>query len=399
MGRSKKSGIYPSKGGTYEVDATYRRQRIRRCGFESHQEAQDYLLTEKLRIKAATTQGVRPLVTLDTAAARYISEQAEKNTPSWGNEASMLKPIIDTHGSFTIDKIDMDLLASFIEVRQQEGLKASTINRTLAVVRAICNRAATKWKFENGLTWLERAPNISLLPEHDKRPPRPLAWSEQPRLMKELPEHLAAMTLFSLNTGVRENVVCSLRWNWEARVPLRKDVLISVFVVPREHVKGRKEERVIVCNSVAQDVIEGQRGKHSDYVFVYPKPIGKGAYKYQPVQHINNNAWQKARARAGLDDLPVHDLRHTVGMRLRGAGVSSRTQDAILWHKSGEMTDHYAIAQLREVYDALELIAHPSEEYETLDLHALIRRTQMRRFTENLPRKENATLQKPCKAA
>lgn len=86
-------------------------------------------------------------------------------------------------------------------------------------------------------------------------------------------------------------------------------------------------------------------------------------------------------------------------MRLRGAGVSPRTQDAILWHKSGDMTDHYAIAQLREVYNALELIARPSDEFETLDLHALIRRTQMRRLTANLPQKENATERKPRKAA
>jgi hypothetical protein len=63
------------------------------------------------------------------------------------------------------------------------------------------------------------------------------------------------------------------------------------------------------------------------------------------------------------------------------------------------MTDHYAIAQIREVYNALELITKPGEEFETLDLHALIRRTQMRRFTENLPRKENAALQNLRKAA
>ena len=42
------------------------------------------------------------------------------------------------------------------------------------------------------------------------------------------------------------------------------------------------------------------------------------------------------------------------------------------------MKSHYAIAQLREIYDALEGIAHPGEDEETLNLHAMIRQAQIR---------------------
>jgi integrase len=397
--RSPAGPPYPRPNGTYDVDTTYRRQRIRGSGFESHREAEDFLISHKQLIKSETTAGVRRRVTLDEAAAKYIQEQAAACKPSWGNDASMLRPVVAMKGSLTIDQLDDDSLADFVKARLDQGRKATTINRTLAVVRAICNRAATVWKFENGLTWLDRAPKITLLDEDDKRPPRPLAWAEQPRLLAELPEHLADMALFDLNTGVREDVVCSLRWEWEARVLLRRDLMISVFVVPRDHVKGRKQERVLICNSIAQRLVDERRGQHPDYVFTYPRPKTRGGVDRQPVQHMNNTAWQKARTRAGLGDLHVHDLRHTVGMRLRSRGVSPRTQDAILWHASGEMTDHYAIAQLREVYDALELITRPSDEFETLDLHALIRRTKMQRFTKITPDKEKAALQKVCKAA
>ena len=385
MGRSKKSGIYPRQNGTYEVDTTYRNRRVRKSGFESYREAEDYLAAQKQRIKSVTTEGERLLVTLEVAASRYITEQAEKNLPSWENDASMLKPIIAMLGSLTIDQICDETLKPFVDFRKSQGRKAKTINHTLGSVRAICNLAASAWRFENGMTWLEKSPAITFVPERDRRPPRPLAWSEQPRLLHELPEHLRVMVLFGLNTGVRENVICSLRWAWEARVPISRDQTISVFVVPREHVKGRKTERIIVCNSAAQSIVDGQRGLHSEHVFCWPKPIGKGEKEYQPVQYINNNGWQKGRDRAGLSDLHVHDLRHTVGMRLRAAGVSERTQDAVLWHSKGEMTEHYAIAQIREIYNALELITRPADDFETLDLHALIRKTQARRFTEILP--------------
>lgn len=394
MGRSKKGNIYPSKNGTYEVDAQYRLKRIRGSGFNSHREAEDYLTAEKQRIKAETTEGSRRLVTLDEAAAKYIEEQAEKNLPSWENDASMLKPLIKSHGSLTIDKINDQELKSFIDARRKLGRKGKTINHTLGSVRAICNRAATDWHFENGMTWLEKAPTITFTSEDDKRPPRPLTWSEQERLLAELPEHLAAMVLFDLNTGLREDVVCSLQWDWEAQVRIDKHTMISVFVVPRDHVKGRKLERIVVCNSVAQAIIEGQRGVHAEFVFTWPKPIGKKMVRQTPMQFINNTGWQKARARAGLEDLHVHDLRHTVGKRLRLAEVTERTQDTILWHASKSMTEHYAIAQIRELYNALESVSQPGTEFETLDLHALIRRTQMQRLTKNLPSKEKGLMRK-----
>ena len=67
--------------------------------------------------------------------------------------------------------------------------------------------------------------------------------------MPRLPGHLARMVLFDLNTGVRDEVVCGLKWEWEIAVP---ELGVSVFEIPREGVKGRKRSRVLVCNTVAQ---------------------------------------------------------------------------------------------------------------------------------------------------
>ncbi len=102
--------------------------------------------------------------------------------------------------------------------------------------------------------------------------------------------------------------------------------------------------RVGVCNSVAQSVIERQRNKHPTHVFTY---------RSHPIEPMNNNGWRKARERAKLDDLHVHDLRHTVGMRLREAGVAEETIADILWHSRRGMTAHYSVAQLIEIHQAL----------------------------------------------
>jgi integrase len=59
----------------------------------------------------------------------------------------------------------------------------------------------------------------------------------------------------------------------------------------------------------------------------------------------------------GFRTLHVHDLRHTVGRRLRAAGVSLETRQAILGHKGGSIASHCSAAELRELVDAMEFIA------------------------------------------
>ncbi len=77
---------------------------------------------------------------------------------------------------------------------------------------------------------------------------------------------------------------------------------------------------------------------------------------YRRIQTMNNTGWQRARQEAGLGDLHVHDLRHTVGMRLREAGVAEGTVSDILWHSKKNVTQHYSMAQIVELYGALEKV-------------------------------------------
>jgi len=77
---------------------------------------------------------------------------------------------------------------------------------------------------------------------------------------------------------------------------------------------------------------------------------------YRAIETMNNTAWQRARREAGLPDLHVHDLRHTVGMRQREAGVPESTVADILRHSNPSMTRHYSMAQIVELHAALEKI-------------------------------------------
>ncbi len=211
-------------------------------------------------------------------------------------------------------------------------MKARTINYGLQLTRRILNLAATEWLDEYNLTWLVNAPKIKLLPKLEERKPHPLSWNEQEHLFAVLPQHLAKMALFAVNTGCRDQEICGLRWEWEVPVD---DSGGTVFIIPGERVKNR-QDRLIILNDIARSVVEQARGQHPVYVFTY---------RNKPVTRMLNTAWIRARKKVNLE-VRVHDLRHTFGRRLRAAGVSFEDRQDLLGHKSQRITTHYSAAEL-----------------------------------------------------
>lgn len=158
-----------------------------------------------------------------------------------------------------------------------------------------------------------------------------------------LPPALAEMALFAVNTGCRESEICALRWEWEMPIP---QLDTSVFLVPGEFVKNG-DERLVVLNRIARSVVEAQRGKHPTHVFTY---------RGKPFKHMLSTGWRKAREKAGLPQVRVHDLKHTLGRRLRAANVSFEDRQDLLGHKSGRITTHYSGAELTRLIEAAESV-------------------------------------------
>ena len=142
----------------------------------------------------------------------------------------------------------MGSLQAFVAKRKDEGAKSRTINNALALIRHILNLAASEWRDEQGPTWLEHAPKIKLLQVRDGRRPYPLSREEQTLRFQELPDHLARMALFKVNTGCRDQEVCGLKWDDEVKVP---ELDTSVFIIPGDRVKNA-QDRLVVLNRIAR---------------------------------------------------------------------------------------------------------------------------------------------------
>lgn len=115
----------------------------------------------------------------------------------------------------------------------------------------------------------------------------------------------------------------------------------SVFMIPGRHVKNG-DARLVVLNRIAKSIMELQRGRHPTHVFV------RGD---KPVCRMLNGAWLRARARAGLPQVRVHNLKHTFGRRLRAAGVSFEDRQDLLGHRSGRITTHYSGAEFSKLIE------------------------------------------------
>ncbi len=140
-----------------------------------------------------------------------------------------------------LSDINMDVLWSFIrDRRERDGVKNSTINRALEIVRRILNLAHQDWG------WLQRVPRVRML-KVPKGRIRFLTHEEADRLNEALPEHLRPVVRYALASGCRMSEILHLEWsrvdfgrrvawldpgttkNGEGRgIPLNKDAVLAL---------------------------------------------------------------------------------------------------------------------------------------------------------------------------
>jgi integrase len=341
MGRKRVPGLI-LRDGVWHVDKRILGRRIcRSTGTTQLEEAERHLARVMEETRQAQVYGVRPSRTFEQAAAKFVLEHQHKR--SLASDIVQLKVLMPRIGRLPLDRLHLGTLQPWLNERRAQGRAVGTINHGLKIVRRILNLAVSEWVDEHGLTWLLAAPRIKLLPDTSKRAPYPLSWSEQRRLFQELPDYLAAMALFAVNTGCRDGEVCNLRWEWEVAVPQLGTI---VFIIPGSRVKNG-DDRMVVLNRVALSIVEARRGIHPTYVFTY---------RNRPISRMLTSGWIRARNRVDLANVRVHDLKHTFGRRLRAAGVSFEDRQDLLGHRSGRITTHYSAAELSRLIEAAERV-------------------------------------------
>jgi integrase len=339
------------KGEIWHIEKVIAGQLIRQSTGETElEQAERYLAQLIENRRKEKVYGERLDRTFNQASARYIDEYSHKR--SLDRDIATLKAIMPYIGEVALLKIHSGTLDDFIKDRKKSGISAGTLNRDMAIVRRVLSLSARLWRDDQGRAWLDTVPMLPTI-EGIKRKPRPISWQEQEALLKALPAYLADMTLFALNTGLRDQEICAMKWSDECKV---NGLDTTVFIISEERAKN-EHERIVPLNSVAQSIVASRRGNQSDFVF---------DYEGRKLLRINNKAWRKARESVDLKEVRVHDLRHTFGMRLRAAGVGFEDRQDLLGHHAGRITTHYSKVEINRLIECVELLCEARKPELTL---------------------------------
>jgi integrase len=285
---------------------------------------------------------------------RYVAEHVEKrNRPSTRDE---IKRLVERHIRPELGKHKVAAVTRQDLARLHHSLGDTP--RQANFVLAVCSKA-----FALAETWSMRPegsnPCTKIERYHENARERFLSADELTRLgatlrqaeteglpwnvntnkpkAKHLPKPENRRTLYSrvttaavellLFTGCRLSEVLNLRWD-------QVDFEAGIITL-RETKAGRPQ--VVVINAPARQVLTGlHKTKGSEWVFPSigdaSRPLSKTAIE---------NAWQRIRSAAKLEDVRLHDLRHTVGSHAGQSGANAFLVRDLLRHKDLSMTGRY----------------------------------------------------------
>lgn len=237
-------------------------------------------------------------------------------------------------GTCTLNAISPGLISEYKAKRKKTGISPSSLNRELALMKHAYTLASGEWE----LCRDNPVKRVSMEKENNARD-RWLRAQEEEKLLSVSDKWLCEVILFALNTGMRIEEILSLKWD---NVYLNKSILTVI--------KAKNgEKRTIPLNSIVVNVLkELSKVRHINCPYVFTSVTGT-----KLDQGNVRRAFIKARAKVGLDDVKIHDLRHTFATRLVQSGIDLYKVQRLLGHKTPLMTQRYAHHYHESLRDAV----------------------------------------------
>ena len=277
-------------------------------------------------------------------AARYLTEYVEvrcKPNTSAATRSVLEKHIVPALGKLPLAAVER---AQVAELHQRLYETPAVANMAVRILSAMY-RLACEWGIvPEGLA--NPCRSIMKYPEHKRE--RFLTDEEFIRLGEALDEveagggasapAVAAIRLLTL-TGCRRNEILSLRW---------EDVALDENELKLPDTKTGA--RAVPLPPPAVELLAGlPREPGNPWVIPGRKPGTR-------LQNLDD-AWRAVRARAGLEGVRIHDLRHSYASRALALGESLPMIGRLLGHRQIETTARYAHLARDSAQEAAERVA------------------------------------------
>jgi integrase len=256
--------------------------------------------------------------------------------------------------------------------RLKAGITAGTCNRDLGALKSALRRAAI-WLLlkRNPLSEVkdlrvdarsivryltkdeEQRLRAALTARDDKRTAKRQAandWRRERGYREwpaDNPDHLTAIVLVALNTGLRQGEIFNLRWT-------DVDLVGAQLTVRGEGAKSG-QTRHVPLNTEAASVLRGRRTGTTGDGYVFPGRTDSGDGRLDNVK----KGWLALVKAATITEFRFHDLRHTFASKLVMAGVDLNTVRELLGHSDLKMTLRYShLSPDHKAAAVAKLVAH-----------------------------------------
>lgn len=290
---------------------------------------------------------LREAKTIAELVERYLADgpvsKPTKRASSWKNDASLLRRHVNV---LMGHRLARDLTRRDIERLQADILagKSATDVRTRPRGRAIVRggpavaggalrslSAMYSWAISQGLLSENPVRSVQKIPPGRRE--RYLTRAEAQGVYEatydmsaagEILEAHGAIIRLLLLTGARKSEILQLEWQ-------EVDLERGVILLPSHRSKtGRK---AIPLNSVA---VQELAGRKREGVYVFPAVRGSG-----PTVGLQRS-WERVRAKVGLGEVRLHDLRHSFASFAAADGASLYVIGKALGHSNAATTERYA---------------------------------------------------------
>jgi len=288
--------------------------------------------------KQFNVKGQKPRPTFVGFAGSYLEDYAMVNKAprSWKTDEYFLRGMKEYFKDTFLDQITSQDVERYKAFRLSQGVRKSTVNRCLSILRKMLNLAVEWGSLEKG-----SLPKIRIYPEKDNLKERILTSEEEERLISESSVELRPVVVMALNTGMRLGEILSLQWD-------SVDVDNNTIRIPKT--KSGKI-RIVNINPTLSKVLQVLRAENGKSPYLFPNP--KTGIALKSVR----TAFKAACRRAEIDGLRFHDLRHTFASRLVRAGVDLITVKELLGHSSVTITERYTHTLQEQKQRAVDLLA------------------------------------------
>ena len=284
----------------------------------------------------------RTIPTLAEFAADRYMPFVKGYKKSWDSDDSYLRNhVLPRFGSLHLDEVQTEAVIEFHHAMKAKGYAMATANRMLILMRYMYN-LAKKWKIAGAesnptagvqLYEANNARERFLTVDETQRLHAALATSENVQL-----KHIVALLLLM---GNRKRELLEARWSdfdlerrsW--RIPLAKS----------------GKARHVPLSAAALDVL-GQLPRFEGCPYVVPNP--KTLKPYVSIFC----SWNTARKQAGLPEVRMHDLRHSMASNMVNSGRSIYEVAKVLGHTQLKTSQRYSHLSQETLLAAVDAAAH-----------------------------------------